>query len=61
APTLVIVGEHDLPDFRATADAMADGIPGARKVVMNGVGHMSNMEDPAGFNSILVGFLSEIG
>lgn len=61
APTLVIVGEHDLPDFRATADAMADGIPGARKVVMNGVGHMSNMEDPAGFNSILVGFLDEIG
>ena len=59
-PTLVIVGELDLPDFRATADVMAEKIPGASKVVMPGVGHMSNMEDPAGFNTILRDFLSRI-
>ncbi len=58
SPTLVIVGEHDLADFHAMGDAMVEGIDGARKVVMSGVGHMSNMEDPAGFNALLREFLS---
>jgi pimeloyl-ACP methyl ester carboxylesterase len=58
-PTLVIVGERDLPDFQRIADRLADGIPSARKVVMNGVGHMSNMEDIQEFNSIVLSFLAE--
>src|SRR5439155_21655327 len=37
APTLVVVGEHDLQDFHDIADVLARGIPGARKVVMEGV------------------------
>lgn len=59
-PTLVIVGEHDLIDFRSAADIMAGEISGARKAVMSGVGHMSNMEDPAGFNTLLTEFLSGV-
>jgi pimeloyl-ACP methyl ester carboxylesterase len=60
APTLIVVGERDLPDFRAIADALHEGIPGAQKVVLPGVGHMSNMENPARFNQAVVGFLAGI-
>ena len=56
-PTLVIVGEYDLPDFRAIADTLARGIPGARLEVLDGVGHCSNVEAPGRFNSLLLEFL----
>lgn len=59
-PTLAIVGERDVPDFHAVADEMSRRIPGARKVVLPGVGHMSNMEDPARFNDIVLAFLAGI-
>jgi len=57
-PTLVIVGERDLPDFHAIADILAAGIPNATKVEIPRVGHMSNMEDPAAFNYLLMEFLT---
>jgi pimeloyl-ACP methyl ester carboxylesterase len=60
-PTLVVVGERDDADFQAQADALARGIPGARKAVIPGVGHMSNMEDPATFNRLVLDFLAEVG
>jgi pimeloyl-ACP methyl ester carboxylesterase len=60
APTLVVVGERDLVDFHRIADIMAERIAGAKKVVMPGVGHMSNMEDPDRFNEIVLGFLAEV-
>jgi 3-oxoadipate enol-lactonase len=60
APTLVIVGERDLPDFQIIASTLADGIPNARKVVIKAAGHMSNMEQPAEFNSIVSAFLGEV-
>jgi len=59
APTLVIVGERDVMDFQRSADLLAERIAGATKVVMPGVGHMANMEDPARFNEIVRGFLAE--
>ena len=58
APTLVLVGERDVPDFQRVADLLAQGIPNARKAVLPGVGHMSNMEDPAGFNALVLDFLA---
>jgi len=60
SPTLVIVGEHDLIDFHVMGDVMAEGIAGARKVVIPNTGHMSNMEDPAAFNALLHEFLSGV-
>ncbi|MFP6593828.1 MAG: alpha/beta hydrolase [Dehalococcoidia bacterium] len=60
APTLVIVGELDLLDFHVAADAMEANITDARKSVISGAGHMSNMEDPATFNTLLKEFLSGI-
>ncbi|HVN69205.1 MAG TPA: alpha/beta fold hydrolase [Candidatus Binatia bacterium] len=56
-PALVVVGERDLPDFLAIADALAAGIPHAKKAVIAGAGHMSNMERPAEFNALLLEFL----
>src|SRR5436309_615585 len=44
-PALIVVGEHELPDFRDIADEIVKRLPGARKVVLPGVGHMCNMED----------------
>ena len=60
-PTLVVIGELDLPDFQEIADEIVKRVPGARKVVLAGVGHMSNMEDPASFNRVLLEFLETVG
>ena len=60
ASTLAIVGERDLPDFHVITDALCRRIPGARKVVIPGVGHMANMEDPATFNQTVETFLSSL-
>jgi 3-oxoadipate enol-lactonase len=62
APTLVILGELDLPFYNyPLADRLAQEIPGAQKVVMPGVGHMANMEAPGRFNAIVLPFLAAQG
>lgn len=58
--TLIIVGEHDLPDFHTIAGILHEQIPEARKVVLPDVGHMSNMEAPDRFNEIVLGFLADL-
>jgi 3-oxoadipate enol-lactonase len=58
APTLVIVGDQDLPDFLAVADQLAREIPGAQKIVLPNVGHMANMEASAAVNDALLRFLA---
>jgi pimeloyl-ACP methyl ester carboxylesterase len=55
-PTLVLVGEHDVPGFHAMADAYAAGIPGARKQVVPGAGHLASMEQPAFVTAALRAF-----
>ena len=52
-PTTVVVGELDAPSFVEMADVMAEGIPGARKVVVPDAGHMVNMESPEVVNELL--------
>jgi len=59
-PILIIVGERDLPDFQTIAETLYQRIPNASKVIMSGVGHLSNMEDPERFNEIVLGFLKEV-
>jgi len=56
-PTLVIVGSLDNPDIHRIVDRLARDVPGARKVVIEGAGHMVNMEEPARFSEIVLGFL----
>ena len=57
APTLVVVGERDVPDCLRIAEILTNKIPGARKVVLPGVGHMANMEAPEEFNRVVLEFL----
>jgi 3-oxoadipate enol-lactonase len=57
-PTLVVVGDQDVEDFLAMADAAAAGIPGARKVVVEGAAHVIALEKPQEFNAVLLPFLA---
>src|SRR5207247_6105916 len=58
-PTLVVVGDQDVEDFLAMADEAAVGIPGARKVVIEGAAHVVALEKPQEFNAALLAFLEE--
>jgi pimeloyl-ACP methyl ester carboxylesterase len=57
-PTLVVVGDQDVEDFLAMADAAAGGIPGAHKVVIEGAAHVIALEKPEEFNAALLAFLA---
>lgn len=41
-------------------EMLEQGIAGARKVVMHGVAHVPNMEQPEEFNRIVLDFLQAI-
>lgn len=58
APTLVLVGERDLPDFQRMSERLERGVPGARRATIPGAGHMANMEAPEAVNKSLAGFLN---
>jgi pimeloyl-ACP methyl ester carboxylesterase len=60
APTLVIIGERDHPDFHGIARLLAAGIPHATLQTLAGAGHMSNMDAPGEFNSALLTFLDPL-
>ncbi len=60
-PTLLVAGALDHPELLRAADLMEQGIPGARKVIIGGAGHVPNMEKPAEFNREVLGFLTEAG
>jgi 3-oxoadipate enol-lactonase len=60
-PTLVVVGDRDLPEFVETARWLAATVPGARGrpvAVVAGAGHMLPMERPAELNALLDGWLA---
>jgi 3-oxoadipate enol-lactonase len=59
APTLVLVGEMDLPDFRLIAEILAANISTARLEVIPDAGHLLNLEQPEAFNRALLGFLAK--
>lgn len=56
-PTTVVVGSEDTLTPPALSEAMAEAIPGAELVVLEGAGHLSNLEDPGGFLQALRGLL----
>ena len=55
-PTLVICGREDLATPPDKSERIARAIPGARLVMLDGVGHMSALEDPDAVNQHLVPF-----
>jgi pimeloyl-ACP methyl ester carboxylesterase len=58
-PTLLVVGDRDLPSIFAAVDTLAKAVPGAKKVVIPGAGHMVSMEKPAEFDAAVLGFLGK--
>jgi pimeloyl-ACP methyl ester carboxylesterase len=58
APTLVVVGSRDVPDIQRIVDTLVATIPGARKLVVDGAGHMVNMEQPSRFTAAVLEFLT---
>lgn len=59
APTLVIVGDEDVPDIVAISELLEREIPGARRVVMRGVAHVPSLERPDEFDRLVLDFLRE--
>lgn len=57
APTLVVVGELDQPDFATMGAEIASRIPDARLQMLSGVAHLPPMEDPDQFASVVIPFL----
>ena len=57
-PTLVLVGDADEPDMLQIAERLEAGIPGARKVVWQGVAHVPPMERPREFAALALEFLA---
>jgi pimeloyl-ACP methyl ester carboxylesterase len=56
-PTLVIVGDEDVLTRPTEARAMHKAIAGSRLEILGGAGHLSCMERPASFNTVLSEFL----
>jgi len=56
-PTLVAVGERDVPGFREMSAVLARRIPGAAFHVVADAGHMINMEQPAAVCELLTRFV----
>ncbi|MFC1493085.1 alpha/beta fold hydrolase [candidate division KSB1 bacterium] len=58
-PTLIIVGEDDIPDVHAHAGAIEAGIPNAIRKVIKNAGHLVPMGQPEEFNNKVLEFLKD--
>ncbi len=59
-PVLVMVGAEDTLTPPAVSHDLCEHIAGAELAVIEGAGHMSNLEQPARFNAALAAFLARI-
>ena len=57
-PTLLIVGEDDVPTPPSESHYMAERIQQAQLVIIPRAGHLSNLEQPEAFNQALATFFS---
>jgi len=59
APTLVVVGDEDVPPVFDTVELLMESIPNARKEVIHDAAHLPNLEHPDDFNRRVLDFLLE--
>jgi pimeloyl-ACP methyl ester carboxylesterase len=57
-PTLVLVGERDVPDFRAISSELAERIPDAELLVLPGAGHLTPLDAPAALVAAVLPFVA---
>ena len=60
-PTLMLVGEADIPDVHAHAGAIEAGIPGSKRVVVTDAGHLMYVEKPEEFSRVVITFIDSSG
>jgi 3-oxoadipate enol-lactonase len=56
-PTLILVGDADIPDVHAHAGAIEAGISGSKRVVLSDAGHLMYLEKPAEFSHQVISFI----
>jgi pimeloyl-ACP methyl ester carboxylesterase len=56
-PTLILVGDADIPDVHAHAGAIEAGIPGSKRVIIPETGHLMYLEQPEEFSRAVVTFI----
>ena len=57
-PTLILVGDYDIPEKLSITERLAREIPDAKQIVIPGVAHMVSMERPEAFNQAVLDFLT---
>jgi 3-oxoadipate enol-lactonase len=57
APTLVLVGEEDLPDMHEIADRLERELPDARRASIADTAHVPSLERPREFDQLVLPFL----
>ncbi|HMG91825.1 MAG TPA: alpha/beta hydrolase [Chryseolinea sp.] len=57
SPVLIIVGNNDMKDIIMITNLMESKIPNVRKITLDGVAHMVNLEKPIQFNEEVKNFL----
>jgi pimeloyl-ACP methyl ester carboxylesterase len=57
-PTLVLIGDREVPYLQIVARALAYTIPNARLTIVPGGGHMINVIEPARYNAAVLDFLT---
>jgi len=60
APVLIVVGEEDAATPPREARTMHAAIPGSRLEVIRDAGHLSNVERPAAFNTVVREFVGSL-
>ncbi|GCE21691.1 alpha/beta fold hydrolase [Dictyobacter kobayashii] len=59
-PTLVIVGDYDIPKKLELSQQLAERLADAQQVIIPGVAHMVSMEQPEQFNRVVLSFLNKV-
>lgn len=57
APTLVLIGERDVPDIHRIGDLLAARARNVKRIRIAGAGHMLNLERPEDFRREVLAFL----
>jgi len=56
-PTLILVGDHDIPDVHAMAGVAQVLIPGSKRVVVRDSGHLMQLEHPKEIADLIADFV----
>jgi len=60
-PALVMWGDLDFPHIAMRCEHIVQHMPNAQALRLTGAAHLPNLEDPAGFNRALAGFIRPLG